>query len=206
MKKELLPLALGLVLVITLTLFSRNFIREVIIIPLLYLFWIGRFLLEAIPQTALWSVAVGLFLLILGVGLIGQRKRKARLQPPPRIFEGRIEKWARLLQQAEQGIYFKWRLAQQLQKVLLRIVAHQTGQSIKQTRQQLRHNQLDLPPVVQAYFKASLQPLGSLASPRWFFQQRSAGPSPLDLDPAYVVQFLEQLNAYPYSHPEKIEL
>ena len=195
MKKRLLILGLILLLAIILTPIIRNFVREVIVIPFLYLFWIGRFFVEAVPQQWLWLGFLSVCLLILGLSLIGKRKRKSRPIVIADKQEGRIESWAKLLDQAKQDDYFKWRLAQQLQKLTLSAIAHQQGQSIKQTRRQMRRGELEMPPELTAYFQASLKPLGHLPAPRRLLQIRAQPASPLDLDPAYVVQYLEYLNA-----------
>ena len=163
-------------------------------IPFLYVFWIGRFIFEAIPQTGLWTFFLVIFSLILAIGLIDKRKRKSTLYIPLTIDEGRVEGWVKLIDQAEKDHYFKWRLAQRLQKVALGVIAHQQGQSLKQTRQQLRQRELDIPPELQAYFQASLQSLGHLPVPKRFFQTTSATDSPLDLDLKQVIQFLERLD------------
>ncbi len=193
MKNRLLPLGLILLLAALLAPVFRNFVREVIVIPLLYVFWIGRFIFEAIPQVWLWSACFAVFLMILGIGLLGKQKVKPKTLLPVEANEGRVLGWAKLIRRAEQDDYFKWRLAQHLQKVTLNAIAHHQGQSLKQTRQQLRQGKLDMPPELQAYFQASLQSLGHLPPPKRFFNTKTT--TPLDLDPMQVVQFLEDLNS-----------
>jgi hypothetical protein len=201
MKKHLLSFGLILLIAAVLAPIFRNFVREVIIIPFLYIFWIGRFVVEAIPQAGLWSCFLIIISLILAIGLVDKQKRKSTLYLAGNLDEGRVTGWVKLIQQAETDHYFKWRLAQRLQKVALNVIAHQQGQSLKQTRQQLRQGELDISPEVQAYFQASLQSLGHLPAPKRFFRTNSPATSPLDLDPEHVIQFLEQLD--PATQPIK---
>ena len=69
--------------------------------------------------------------------------------------QGRIEPWLELIQKAERDSYFKWRLAQGLQRLALDTLAHQADLPLKQVRQQLKEGELRLPPEVLAYFQAS---------------------------------------------------
>ncbi len=196
MKKRLLTAGLILLAAIVIAPAFRNVVREVIVIPLLYMFWIGRFIFEAIPQIGLWGAFFTICLLILGVSLlVGNRKRKSTAPVTVEAYPGRVEGWAHLIDRAAQDDYFKWRLAQQLQKLALSAVAHQKGQSFKQTRQQFRQGDLDMSPELKAYFQASLRSLGHLPSPKRFYHTKRSASSPLDLDPIHVVRFLESINA-----------
>ncbi|HRV90800.1 MAG TPA: hypothetical protein P5526_01415 [Anaerolineae bacterium] len=175
----------------------RAFVREAIVIPLLYLLWIGRFILSAVPHSALWGCYVAVLLLLMGVSLLRRRSKKPRPRPPNEAVEGRIAGLAHLLRQAEHDDYFKWRLAQQLQKLSLDTIAYHTGQSIPETRRQLQQGRLDLPAELQAYFEAGLKPLGSLAASRKRFLTNRPTMA-LDLDPAIVVRFLEHFHESSY--------
>lgn len=195
MRKHLLPLALIFLIALLFAPLCRTFVREVVVIPFLYIFWLGRVLTEFIPQTSLWPVFVLLIFLIMATSFLGHRARRGRVKPAHPPEPGRVERWAFLLARAQNDNYFKWRLGQQLQKLALRAIAHQKGQSIKETRLQLRQGDLNLPPELQTFFEASLQPLGYLAANRRFgFWRGRRRPSPLDLDPQRVVAFLENLD------------
>lgn len=168
----------------------QTFIREAVVIPLLYLVWVGRFILSAVPHAALWACYVTFLLLVMTVSLLAKRQKKRKppqLQPDQ---EDRVAGLAKLIEQAEQDDYFKWRLAQQLQKLSLDTLAYHTGQSIGQIRQQLRQGTLDIPPELQAYFAAGLKPLGSVVTPQKLFATKHS-PTALDLDPVEVGRFLE---------------
>jgi hypothetical protein len=60
-------------------------------------------------------------------------------------------------------------------------------------RQQLRNGQIEMPSDIKAYFQTSFQSLGYISPPRRFFFQKRE-PSPLDLDPAHVIAYLEDLD------------
>jgi hypothetical protein len=196
--------SLGLILLFAMLVspIFTNFVREVIVIPLLYLLWIGRFLFEALPQAVIWAGFFFMLLLIMGISLLGRNRSTPRSRHTVAVPQARIAAWLDLLQKAERDTYFRWRLAQRLQRLVLDIFAYRADQSLRQTRQQLKQGELAIPPELQAYFQASLQPLGYLSRPKRPFAAKAA-PSPLDLDPAQVVQFLESLEAETVQIPSK---
>ncbi len=199
MKSRLFPLFLILLVVLLFAPLCQSFVREVFVVPFLYIFWITRFLFETIPQATLWPIFILLIFLIMSASFVSRPKLKRRVYSTPE--QGRIESWAVLIERAETDDYFKWRLAQQLQKLALKSIAHQKGQSIKETRAQLRRGKLDIPPDLTAYFQASLQSLGNLESQNRLLFWKSKAASPLDIEPARVAAYLEELNHQPNKNP-----
>lgn len=199
MRNRLLPFGIILLLAILFTPIFRTVTREIIIIPLLYIFWLARFFFHAIPQSVLWGIFLGIFIIIISFSLLG--KRRARLAGPrmTEARQGRIEGWVSLIDKARHDDYFKWRLAHRLQKLTLNAIAGNSGQTLKQTRQQLRRGELDIPPELQVYFEASLRSFGHLITPKRF-SRRKATPSALNLDPIEVVRFLEGLDHETANH------
>ena len=200
MKKRLLPIALILVIAILFAPLCGNFVRETVVIPFLYIFWILQFLLAAIPQVTFWPCFVLLMFLIMVVSFVQRPKVQPKTKAPDTAERQRVETWAMLLKKAKGDDYFKWRLAKQMQKLLLESMAHKKGQSFSETRAQLRQNTLDMPPDIRAYFQASLQSLGNL-SPNSRFRLKKVD-TPLDLNPAIVADYLEKLNRAGYEEAE----
>jgi predicted membrane protein len=195
MKKHLLPLALILLIALLFAPLVRTFVREVLVIPFLYLFWLVRFLLEFLPQASLWPVFVLMIFLILATAFLSRSARPRRVRPLASPEPGRVAGWRHLLGQARADSYYKWRLGQQMQKLALEAIAQQKGQSIKLTRQQLRNGSLNLPADLQAYFDASLQSLGQLSGgSRLAFWRRGSHSPALDLPPERIILFLENLD------------
>lgn len=203
MKKQILRFGFLLIMAILLAPFFADFVREVVVIPLLYLVWILRFLFDTISQNSLWLFLLGVITLVMISSLIDKSRFKPRQPPPPSPQPGRVESWETLLRQSQQDDYFKWRLAQQLQRLTLAIMAHQSGDTLQQTRLDLRQGRLKMPPRVLAYFQASLQPLGYLPQRHTLFSTPPP-PSPLHLDPNLVIQFLEALHHGPSDSEEKV--
>ena len=194
MSRHRLPWLLILAVAVLFAPLCRSFTREVVIIPLLYLFWLAKFLFDAVPQVIIWPFFIAILFVILITGFIDRRHSPRQRTPPPDQAPQRVAEWMQLIEQAQQDDYFKWRLGQNFQRLALRLLAQHRHQSLAETRRQLRRGEIDLPPDVLAYFQASLKPLGYLATPRrWqFWKQRQ--PSPLHLEPGRVVAVLEGLN------------
>ena len=192
MRERWPSLALLLLLAAALAYVAQDFVDRAIVTPLLYFYWLGRLLGAAIPQEVVW----GLFLLtaavITGRSLWHRRVRPHRMQllaTPP---GGRIDTWLRLIERADQELYYRWQLAQQLRQLTLGALAHDQRLSRREIRQKLRENDLGLPPEVQAYFQASATSLGRLTQPRFPWSRAKAKGDPLDLAPEKIAQFLEE--------------
>lgn len=191
MRKRLLLAGLALLPVIVMALVIDDFVREVIVIPLLYLFWIARLLFKSIPQLVLWAGFVIVALLTAGKSL---SKRKPLLKR--RVTEtkqyGRVEGWLSLIDRRDQGDYSKWRLAHRLGGLTLETFAYHEGRSLKQVRRQLESGTLDIPPQLRAFLHAGMSSYNPfIRSQRRF---RLGAPSAaLDLDPEQAVQFLEAM-------------
>ena len=192
--RRLRPIGLIVLVALLLSPVFRGLVRDIIVVPILYVFWIGRFIVEAIPQSGLWSCFLLVTLIILSIGIAGKRRTKLEHRPSNPAYKGHVDGWATLLRRTEQDDYYKWRLAQQLQKLTLQAIANNKGQSLKETRQQLRRGELDMPPEIEAYFQASLQSLGNLSPRRRLLGSKTA-PSAFDIDPSRIVQYLEKLAA-----------
>lgn len=185
-------LALLLLLAAALAYVAQDFVDRAIVTPLLYFYWLGRLLWAAIPQAVVWGLFLLVAAVITGRSLWQRRTRPQRMQllaTPP---SGRIDTWLRLIERADQELYYRWQLAQQLRQLTLGALAHDQRLSRREVRQKLRENDLGLPPEVQAYFQASATSLGHLGRPRWPWLRAKAQATPLDLKPEKIAQFLEE--------------
>ncbi len=195
MRARLFPLALALVLTAALTLLLRGLVRELIILPLLQLYWVVRILLESIPQLLLWSLFVGVALLIAGGSLIGWRRAQERAEAAQREQPGRVAAWARWIRQAEEGDYSRWRLAHRLGGLALDLLAYRQQCPPEQVKRQLEEGSLAMPPEVRAYLQAGLgRGLWGPSSHLSLLWRRLRGappPSPLDVELEAVIRFLE---------------
>jgi hypothetical protein len=190
MRNRFLPLGIILLLAILLTLASHNYMREAIVAPLLYLFWIGHLIFESIPQIIIWALFLFIALLVAAKSLRGKKSLSQQSQHPDTIEPERIEGWLKLLRRANQDDYYKWQLAQRLQKLTLETLAHNERLEPKQVRQDLAAGKLDIPPEIQAYLEAGMTSFSHFLGAKSRFRLRRQS-SPLDLNPEQVIKFLE---------------
>lgn len=192
MRARLFRLALLLILAALLTPFLKDFIRDVLLLPLLYAAWLARIIFETIPQVAIWIIFLVVALLVALRSLSGGRAVRLDSRETPVRVTGRIESWARLVDQAGQEHYARWRLAREMRKLTLAILASEKQLSQEQVMRALQDNRLDLPPEIRAYLQASMTSFSYFSPTRFWFWQKPTRPSDLDLDPEQVLQFLEE--------------
>jgi hypothetical protein len=191
MRSRLLRLGLLLLLAGLLTPFLKDFIRDVLLLPLLYITWLGRLVLASLPQVIIWGSLFIFALFVAGRSLLIQSRRRLQTYRPVTLPPGRLESWANLIDRAGQDRYARWRLARQLRKLTLAVLAQNKRQPLPQLTQELTEGRLNIPGEIQAYLQASLTSFSYFAPARFRFWFQAPPASPLDLDPEQIVRFLE---------------
>src|SRR5919202_2254215 len=155
MSKRFLLIGLLLLPVIVLALVLQGFVRDVIVVPLFYVFWLLRLLFESISQVLLWGLFVIVVVIVAGRSLV---KRVPRLQvrPPEDRRRGRVEEWLRLIRQTNQGAFGKWRLANALEQLAVDVLASQERLEPREIRRGLENGTLEGSPEVLAYLRARM--------------------------------------------------
>ncbi|MFO7170241.1 MAG: hypothetical protein DIU80_019625 [Chloroflexota bacterium] len=190
MRNRLLLIGLGLLLAVLIAAAVRGAVREVVVVPLLLLFWDARLLLESLPQALPWTLLLGLTVVLAFSSLSGFTVPRPPHRTQPES-SGRAAEWARLLQLTARDEYSRWRLAQRLALLAQELIAAREGVTPQQARRRLEDPSLDIPPAVRAYLQAGL----AAYQPRPGSQGRIVRGGQLDIDPAVVVGWLEELEA-----------
>jgi|YNPNPStandDraft_1061719.scaffolds.fasta_scaffold17894_2 hypothetical protein len=196
MRRRLIFAGLVLLLSVPLAFLLRDLVGQPLATRALYLIWLGRLLLHSVHQYVFWVLFLAIALLIVVGALVGEGWARAGQAPmsPSNAQQNPVEILARQIRLLERGDYSRWRLAQSLGELALEALAYHDHLPLAQVRQRLEAGALDAPPEVQAYLQASrttlyLRPVTLLS--RLGLRRKKAFPSPLDLDPERVVQFLE---------------
>lgn len=191
-RSKLLFLGLGLLLAALLALVLRDFMRESVVVPLLYGLWIARLYIESLPQTLFWALLIIAALVIAGGSLIGRRKPRAKARAIEGEPKGRVTQWALRIRLGTQGDYFRARLARRLGQLALATLAHRQHRPMEEIREMIESGELDGPKEIAAYLQAGLardrSTLRREAASSWPWTHKA---SPLDLDPAQIVTYLE---------------
>ncbi len=199
MRKRLLLIGLVVLLAVPLALILRDFAREMVVMPFLYTIWLGRLVIQSIPQSLIWALFCMLAMLITLRSLAG---RERPLQQAPGVemgYPGQVRTWARRIYLAARGDYSGWRLAQYLERLILEVLAYRERLSTDQVKRRLAlpGEELDVPPEVQAYLQTrpmppSSGPVGPFPLSKLLYRLRlHAKPSSLDADLERVIEFLE---------------
>jgi hypothetical protein len=185
MRKRLLLIGLLLLPVILMVVVIQGFVRDVIVVPLFYAFWLARLLFESISQVLLWGSFIIVVLIIAGRSLV-KRVPRPQVRAAETERRGRVEDWLRLIHQTNQGAFGKWRLANALEQLAVDVLAGEERLEPKEIRRRLDNGTLEIPSEIRAYLRSRM-PIASA--------QRHARPrvqaSASDHDVERVVQFLE---------------
>ncbi|MFO7916952.1 MAG: hypothetical protein R6V13_02595 [Anaerolineae bacterium] len=198
-RKRLLLVAFTLLLTIPLAILLsqnlRGFVRDLVVMPLLYILWIGRLLLQSIPQSFLWIIFLIFAILTTMRSLIGHQGRAQTRHDLEKGRQGRVKELARRIELAEQSDYFHYQIARRLDTLVVETVSNSKRRTPEQVEQAL--DELDAPLEVKAYLQTqphhTLAPSSNRTSPFarlvQFVQANVKPSSKTDLE--RVVQFLE---------------
>jgi hypothetical protein len=171
----------------------RETIDRTVIQPVIMLFWVLGIYYDSIPQALIWIILVGLVILIM-IGSFGTGSQLVdgrRVSRRP--LQGGVESLAGWFLRAPRGLYYKWLLAQRLGKLARELVAFNARQTAPSAHEALNGPGWDPPREVGAYLESGLN--GSFADyprpRRWRKPFQPLPPTPLDLDPARAIDYIE---------------
>jgi hypothetical protein len=189
-RARLFALVGALVVALVLAVALQDVIRETLIIPLAYLWWVLALYYNAFPQMILWICLVVLVLLMLFGSLSSDVVRKAYVEDETKPLPGPVEALAISLEKAHRGIYVKWQIAHRLGKLARDLLIQRGDRASTKVIGPLVGRDWHPSPPVEEYLEVGLN--GSFAdypNPSWPFGHPK--PTPLDLDVNEAVEFLE---------------
>jgi hypothetical protein len=174
----------------------QDFARELIAVPLLYIFWFGHLIFQSISQSILWALFLAVAILISLKSFAKPPRPDSAEHAPQRDNPGQVSFWAQRLHMKTPGGYYEWSLARHLGKLIVEVLAYNRRQRPGQIREKMESGDLETPTEIQAYLKVGIKGMPSSSSNRilrLFFRSRSRRKTPcsLGLDPEHVVKFLE---------------
>jgi hypothetical protein len=189
-RRETMLISAGLVIVVILAFFLQDVIRQAVITPLAYLWWVLKLLIGALPQFVLWIFLLAVLILIVIASLLNWISIGKIHEKPSRSAQGSVEILAGWVSNSRKGNYYKWMIANRLGKL-----AREMSGRMEEGRYPAHPEDLDapgqLPPeAVQRYLKAGLdESFVDYPLPPLPFLQRKTTPFDLNVDEA--VKFLE---------------
>ena len=166
-----------------------DIVRELILVPVSYLIWIGGLLYRSFDQRALWTSLIIIIVIVSWASL--KLKRSASLPDSrnPDILPHRIEIWSKRLKDVHRGTYMKWRLSQHMSNLVLDSIAYRAGFTRDQIDKNILKGSLELPEDIQAYLLAArgFEVADSMSGRNIY----SSVPKPMDLPPERIAEFIE---------------
>jgi hypothetical protein len=191
MNRRQLLLSGVFVLVIILAFLLRDVVERAIIVPLIYLWWLLRLYYSIFPQFFLWLLLVAIAGYSAVTALTPRFSNQGAFKPESKPVRGQIENLVDWLKKSQRGgSYYKWLVANRLGKTAREILAQRHGQPINKKFGRLEGIDWNPPQKVDDYLESGLN--GSFADfprPRWLWQ--TPKPTPLDVDPKQVIEYLE---------------
>ena len=184
------PLVIIIVASGILSFWVRDFVREVIVQPLLLIMWYTSLVLGSFPDTFFWVLFILAFTILALRSLARGLPRERQRRQEGFALGGPVSTWSRLVHHSSDGGYSQWQLSQSLCKLTWQLLQDERSKSMRHIEDGLRTQKLDLPADIQAYFEAGLLPYQPMSKMKRRLGLESDTPT-LDLDPALVVDYIE---------------
>jgi len=146
-------LAVVLVINLVLAVIFRDFIREYVLIPILYLFWYIRLFLNSLGETCLWPLLV-VILALVSLKIMGAKKKdRQRLrefgEESSQLEEGRVAFWMKYIRRKSMGIENLSLVSFRLRELVFAVMAYQENLTRLELEVELDKGKFVLPEEVQ---------------------------------------------------------
>jgi hypothetical protein len=145
---------------LALLLLLRQTVREAVVVPILYLAWLGNLVFRSIHQAIFWA----LFSLAVAVLLFTSlprrsRPRRAATRPVGRAPENRrVATWAALAARLADESRADFFASREFRKLIVSVWAYRVNLSPMELESDIRSGVLEVPPEWRFYFQASPRP------------------------------------------------
>lgn len=208
MKLKIIGLIILVPVVLILAYLSMELVRTYFLSPILHTTRIIKIIYDGFPKEICWGISL-VFLAIIAIRSLMNyfQPQTAYKIPVNESPQSRAKTWSNWVVLSRRGNYSKWLLARHLTELFLEVLATQEKQSSEIVKSRIMNGEYNIPPEIEAYLQAGLsaqsfqqytQYLGNRLLLRWInsypiFRQirNSVLPSPLNLDPAIMVEFIE---------------
>jgi len=168
----------------------RETIYETIVVPIAYIAWYVGLLYRSLSQGIVWWVVVAIVLLMIAFSLVPETQFRGRERPKPRPAVGPVENLAISMRRADEGVYFRWLVANRLGKLAYQILLHRESGRPRSVFAPLRGQDWKPSLELQKYLETGLH--GSFVDFPYAKRPVAAAPrTPLDQNVMESVEFLE---------------
>ena len=191
----------------------REVVREVVVIPVSYLFWLFGILIDSTNQFYFWLVVLFIGLMVASRSL-RPKKKNPELDPEVLVPEevgfvpgrGRVGYWAMRVNMLRMGPYYQGSFNEGISRLLVEVLAHRHHITNRQVEQFIENGSLHVPEEIRTFVRSNLwrRELKSANYIGIFFRNLwewilnkvrkvSTGPErALDPDVVRVIQYMEE--------------
>jgi hypothetical protein len=192
-RSRLIALGLALLLAGLVALIVTGAINDIVIVPLLFLWWGARVLYESLPQALMWGILVVIAVLLIAKSL-PWNSAGLPAADPGQASAGRVSNWARFLRESSRDDHGRWRLAQRLAQLAIEALAFREQCPPQEISRRIDDGTLDIDPQLRAYLRAGILPYAPTPTHRRWLGRRApeaAHAGPLAIDPQQMIEYLE---------------
>ena len=159
-RRRLIVVGIGLLVLLTVLAFSlRDVVREVIVIPLSYLFWVIGIFIDSTPQIFFWLALLLISLLVAGRSIRPKTKAvEAHFRTDsmiPANAAGRVGYWVSRVNTLRLGSFYRQNFNQSLNRLLLDLLSYRHHLTTRQVELAIRSGNLYLPQEIAAFVKSN---------------------------------------------------
>lgn len=149
----------GLVFLVALTVLvlQRDVLQQTFVIPILYLFWLGRLVFNSMHQNIFWAF----LLLAVAILLLSSARRPSRPGPAAQRRQKkqgasqRVAHWASQVRRIGASSYRDLAAFREFRKLIYSVWAYRDNVSPEEIERDVRDGVLEPPPEFQFYFQSS---------------------------------------------------
>ncbi|MGC9349391.1 MAG: hypothetical protein ACP5JG_14730 [Anaerolineae bacterium] len=156
LKYVLVLVGILLALALPLAFMLENFVRDAIVYPLAYEFWLAKTVLNALPQACGLGVLVALMAYIAMRSLLRSSRSKQRPPRAERKTQGNLSLWLQRLDLVSKSSYSRERLDHHIGQFVLKSIAYEERLTGREMIRRMGTDDLDVPPDVEPYLQAAL--------------------------------------------------
>lgn len=176
------------IMIMIISLFLRDLILNMVILPLAYLWWILTLYYRAVPQLIIWGVLIAIVFISALRNIPLQTPIRYKEKKNQNLAKGPVEEFSQMLNKAPGGIYYKWLIANRLGNLARELLDQREGRRA-QGFARLIGRDWHPPQKIESYLESGLN--GSFADfpqSHWWTRPQL---TPLDVDTKQVIVYLE---------------
>jgi hypothetical protein len=152
-RRVIILIAVILFVNLLLAIIFRDFIRENVLIPILYLFWYVGLFLKSLGEICLWPLAL---IILIGISVFILRKNKKLMQTdrgyseaPGQVEEGRVAFWMKYIRRQSMGIESLSFTSFRMKELILSVLAYQENLTTDELESEMGQGRVVVPKELQ---------------------------------------------------------